>query len=234
MIRKGLAASAILIVLMLALSLWAMPHLAPDGQFATHWNLNGQADRYGSRTMVLWFMPGLAIGLAALLAVFPFIDPRRKNLQRSSLPYLVSWIGAFVVLGFAHMMMVLNAAGSLNLADVSSGPGLLRWISILVGGFFALLGAVMGKIRPNWFIGVRTPWTLSSDLSWDKTHRLAGWLFMLTGLATVMTAWLMIPRWALVVLIGGTLVSGLVAVGYSFLVWKSDLARETLVPDDAD
>jgi len=234
MIRKGLIASVILIVAMLGLSIWAMPHLAADGQFATHWNLQGQADRYGSRTMVLWFMPGIGVGLAALLAVFPFIDPRRKNLQRSSLPYLVSWIGAFVVLGFAHYMMVLNATGTLNLTDVSTGPGLLRWISIVVGAFFALLGTVMGKIRPNWFMGVRTPWTLSSDLSWDKTHRLAGWLFMLTGIATFITALVLIPRWSLMVLIGGIALTILIALPYSWLVWKNDPARETLVPEDAD
>ncbi len=172
--------------------------------------------------------------MALLLSILPSIDPRRKNLLRSSLPYSIVWIGTFIVLTFAHMMMVLNAAGTVDLETVTDGPGLLKWIAILIGAFIAVLGAVMGKMRPNWFMGVRTPWTLSSDLSWDKTHRLTGWLFMLTGLATLMSALILIPRWALIILLVGMAISVLVAVGYSFLVWKNDPARETLVPEDAD
>jgi immunity protein, SdpI family len=234
MIRTGLIASAILITLMLALSLWAMPHVPVDGQFTTHWNIKGEADGFGSRATVLWLMPGFAVGMAVLMAVLPLIDPRRKNLLRSSLPYLIAWIGSLMVLSFAHAMLVLNAVGTFNLADVSHGPGLLRWISVVVGAFMAALGAVMGKMRPNWFMGVRTPWTLSSDLSWDKTHRLTGWLFMLTGLITMAAAFFLIPRWAFVTLTGGITLSIVIAVGYSFLVWKSDPNRETLIPEDAD
>ncbi len=234
MIRKGQIASTILVIIMLGISVWAMPHLPVDGKFATHWNLQGQADRFGGRNMVLWFMPAIGFGMAVLFSILPLIDPRRKNLLRSSLPYLTVWIGTFLVLCFAHMMMVLNAAGAVDLADVSAGPGLLRWIAVFTGAFVAALGAVMGKMRPNWFMGVRTPWTLSSDLSWDKTHRVTGWLFMLTGIATLITALVMIPRWALVVLVVGSTGSVLYAIAYSFLVWKTDPARETLVPEEAD
>jgi len=138
-----------------------------------------------------------------------------------------------VVLGFAHAMMVLNAAGAVHLAGVATGPALLRWVAVLAGAFMAALGAVMGKMRPNWFMGVRTPWTLSSDLSWDKTQRLAGWFLMLTGLATMVTAFALIPRWAPVVLVGGLGVSAPVVIVYSWMVWKNDPARETLTPDEA-
>ncbi len=233
MIRKGLTASAVLIALMLGISFWAMGQLPPDGQFAVHWNINGVADRYGSRTEILWLMPGLGAALAALFSIFPAIDPRGRNLLRSSLPYLVSWIGVFVVLAFVHAMMLLNAAGIITLAGVSGGSGLLRAVALLTGGLVIALGAVMGKIRPNWFLGVRTPWTLSSDLSWDKTHRLTGWLFVLTGLATLVAALVLDPHWALVVLVAGLSGSVLFAVVFSWRVWKADPARETLVPEDA-
>jgi uncharacterized membrane protein len=233
MIRTGLIASVILITFMLALSLWALPHVPANVQFATHWNIKGEADGYSGRHVVLWFMPGLAAGIAALMAVLPRIDPRRKNLLRSRAPYLIAWIGSFIVLAFAHLIMVLNAAQIIDLTDVSGGLGLLRWISVIVGAFIAALGAVMGKMRPNWFMGIRTPWTLSSDLSWDKTHRLTGWLFMLTGLITVVLALFLIPRWAFVALTGGITLSALIAVVYSFIVWKNDPSRETLIPDEA-
>ncbi len=234
MIRKGLLISTFLIVIMLGLSLWALPHLPADGRFASHWNINGVADGYSGRAMVLWFMPALGAGVALVLSLVPLIDPRRKNLLRSSLAYLVAWGGGLVVIAFAHAMMVLNAAERVDLADISHGPGLLRALALLIGAMTMALGAVLGKVRPNWFLGVRTPWTLSSDLSWDKTHRLAGWLFMLTGLATLATALVLIPRWAMLVLLGGTMGTALIAVVYSFLVWKGDPARETLVPESAD
>ena len=232
MIRKGLAVSAGLVVLMLGLSFWAMGHVPPGGQYAVHWNIHGEADRFGGRNEILWLMPALSIALAALFSILPAIDPRGRNLLRSSLAYLVIWIGAFMVLAFAHAMMVLNAAGVLALADVTGGPGLLRAVAVLVGLFVAALGAVMGKIRPNWFMGVRTPWTLSSDLSWDKTHRLAGYLFVATGLASVLAALVLVPQWALIILTGGLGASAIIAVLYSWQVWKTDPARETLVPED--
>ena len=233
MIRKGLAASALLIAIMLGLSLWAMGHLAPDGRFAVHWNIRGEADRFGGRGEILWLIPGLSAALAALFAILPTIDPRGRNLLRSSLPYLVTWAGTLIVLAVAHAMLVLNAAGAMDLASVSGGTGLLRALAVLSGAIAAALGAVMGKIRPNWFLGVRTPWTLSSDLAWDKTHRLAGWLFMLTGLAALLAALVLRPPLALMVLAAGMGGSAVAAVVYSWRVWKTDPARETLVPEDA-
>lgn len=234
MIKNGLVASGICIVGMLALSLWAMPQLPADGQFASHWNIKGEADGFSGRNTVLWLMPLLALGMTALMSLLPIIDPRRKNLLRSSLPYQIAWIGMMMILAFAHTMMVLNAAKIIDLTDVSNGPGMLRWIAVLTGLFVAALGAVMGKIRPNWFLGVRTPWTLSSDLSWDKTHRLTGWLFMFTGLATTLSALFAFPLLAFVLMVAGTVLSALCAITYSFFVWKNDPARETLVPESVE
>jgi len=234
MIRKGLIASTIVILAMLGLSIWAMNMLPPDGQFATHWGLNGQADGFGGRTKVLWAMPAMALGVSALLAIVPLIDPRKRNLQRSAGPYLIAWIGGVILLGFAHATMVLNAAKIIHVADVSNGPGMIKWLVILVGVFFAVLGSVLGKVRPNWFMGIRTPWTLSSDMSWDKTHRLAGKLFLITGVLTVLVALVAVPRWALMVLVGGAFGSIIWSVFYSWLVWKNDPVREILVPEEAE
>ncbi len=234
MIKNGLIASVVFIIAMLALSVWAMPLLPIDGQFATHWNINGEADDFSGRNTVLWLMPGIGFAMAVVFSILPSIDPRRKNLLRSGLPYQIAWIGMLCILALAHAMMVLNATKIVNLVDITTGPDLLRWMAVFAGVFVTALGAVMGKIRPNWFMGVRTPWTLSSDLAWDKTHRFTGWLFMLTGLVTVAAALVLIPRWAMTILIVGMIGSGLLAVIYSYLVWKSDPARETLVPDSAD
>jgi immunity protein, SdpI family len=97
-------------------------------------------------------------------------------------------------------------------------------IAIATGLFFVVLGNFMGKIRPNWFVGVRTPWTLSSKLSWTKTHRLAGWLFigmgiLIAALGVVRTGWM----FALTVSISVASVVGMFA--YSYWVFRNDPDR---------
>lgn len=231
MIFKGLLASLVVVAIMLGLSVWAMGQLPAGEQFATHWDANGVANGFSGRATVLWMMPGMAVGLSLLLALVPQLDPRKKNLLRSSMPYLIVWVGTIIILGFAHFMIVLSATGTISITDVGGGSGMIKALTIILGGFFAALGAVMGKIRPNWFMGIRTPWTLSSDLSWDKTHRLTGWMFLATGLVTIISAFIMPPNIAMGILVVGSLATPLIAVVYSWYVWKTDPVRETLVPE---
>jgi uncharacterized membrane protein len=97
-------------------------------------------------------------------------------------------------------------------------------IRLLVGGLLVVLGAVMGKIRPNWFVGIRTPWTLDSKTSWVKTHRLGGWVFMLCGLAFI--ASLSLPTTLALVVSFGFMAVGLIwIITYSYLVWRRDPVR---------
>ncbi|MBL1430869.1 MAG: SdpI family protein [Robiginitomaculum sp.] len=232
MIFKGLLASLIMIGIMVALSIWAMGQLPAGEQFATHWDVNGVANGFSGRATVLWMMPGMTIGIALLLTIVPKLDPRKRNLLRSSMPYLVVWIGTLVILVFSHFTIVLSATKTINIADVGGGSGMIKALIILSGGFFAAIGAVMGKIRPNWFMGIRTPWTLSSDLSWDKTHRLTGWLFVATGLLSIISAFIAPANVSVGILVGGSLATPLIAVIYSWYVWKNDPVRETLVPEE--
>jgi uncharacterized membrane protein len=90
---------------------------------------------------------------------------------------------------------------------------------------FMGIGNYLGKTRSNWFGGVRTPWTLSSDYSWEKTHRATGWLFVLSGLAG-MGAWLTVGTVpAFIILIGSIIASSIVAVILSYVYWRQDPQR---------
>jgi len=106
---------------------------------------------------------------------------------------------------------------------------------MVMGGLFIVIGGVMGKIRPNWFVGVRTPWTLSSKVSWSRTHRLGGWLFIFVGLATMMAGFVH-ARVALWILIGGLIGSTVWTVVYSYVSWRRDPEKipptNTLPADD--
>jgi uncharacterized membrane protein len=101
-------------------------------------------------------------------------------------------------------------------------------LPITVGALFVVIGNYLGKTRSNFFFGVRTPWTLSSELSWARTHRLAGRLFVLSGLVIMLTAVVAPgPTTALVISLA---IAGVVAipVAYSYLVWRSDPAKQPI------
>jgi uncharacterized membrane protein len=126
--------------------------------------------------------------------------------------------------------------GMIHLTIRGAAVDISRMTGLLVGALFFLVGNLMGKIRPNWFVGVRTPWTLSSKRSWTRTHRFAGWVFVVGGLcfmgAGVFRAHVM---WNVA---AGLLVAGIIAtVVYSYLVWRTDPDRVPPAgtePSDAD
>ncbi|MGD9647850.1 MAG: SdpI family protein [Pirellulales bacterium] len=187
----------------------------PD-RMPVHWNLRGQVDRYGGKLEGLLLLPTVTLGLHLLFLALPWIDPRRANYQHFARAY--KWIQiAFVVLMTLLHALVLGVA-----LGYSVDVGLV--VPLAVGVLFCLIGNFMGKFRPNWFVGVRTPWTLSSDLSWNKTNRLGGRMFIVTGIALLMFAFVQ-NGWMLAIVVA--LIAAMVTwlPIYSYLVWRRDGAR---------
>jgi uncharacterized membrane protein len=184
--------------------------------FPVHWNIHGNVDRYGSRFEGLLLVPLIAAGLYALLLVLPQFDPGRANYQSFLSAYFAIRLSILVFLAVIYTCMLLVAFGhSVNMNSI---------IPFAMCALFVILGSVMSSIRPNWFVGVRTPWTLSSRLSWDKTHRLAGRLFMAMGavvglLGLIQTAWMLAVTVTFVV---GSVLGILI---YSYIVWRNDPER---------
>jgi len=189
------------------LSLWARGRIA-DVPMATHFNALGQADGFMPRDTALAFGPLILAGLTLLMWVLPLIQPHRARLERSAGVYAVSWIGVVTVVAFAHLFTIGHALGwSLSLKPVLLAPGIL----------FILLGNFLPKTRFNYAMGVRTPWTLSDERVWDKTHRLAGPVMMLGGLVMAGGALILPPEYLTVVFLAGALVPAGIAVVASYL-----------------
>ncbi len=145
---------------------------APE-QIPVHWHISGRVDRYGGKFEGLLLLPLLALGLYLLLLFLPRIDPRRANYARFRNAYLTVRVAIFLFIALIYGFMLLWIGGTrLNPSVV---------VPAMIGVLFVVLGIPMGKIRPNWFVGIRTPWTLTSELSWRKTHRLGRWVFILVG-----------------------------------------------------
>ena len=204
----------LVIGLMFAAAAWAWPQL-PD-RLPTHWNIHGEVDGWGNKFMGLLFMPLLVLGLYLLLLLLPLFDPGKANYQNFQKAYGIIRIVLVAYMAAIYAATLFAAFGnSVNMTTV---------ILPLVGVLFIVLGNFLGKIRPNWFVGIRTPWTLSSQLSWDKTHRLAGWLFILMGLLFFPVA-LIQTTWALtaMLVIDAACITWMVV--YSYLVYRNDPHR---------
>lgn len=215
--RTPLITSTILILLMVVLSAWSWSAIPPNAQIAIHWDLHSHANGFAPKAMALGFAPMLALVLTALFVLWPHVEPRRVNLAASRAPYAAGWIGAVGILTAAHVIVVMAALG--KMLDVGSET--LAAASVLL----IVLGNFLGKSRSNFFVGVRTPWSLSSDLSWEKSNRISGWLLVLTGI-TVLTALISGPLdVAIFVMIVGTLGTALAGIIASYVYWKRDPDR---------
>jgi uncharacterized membrane protein len=181
-----------------------------------HWNARMEVDRYGGRFEALLLLPLVALGVYLLLAVLPRLDPARANYASFAGSYALIRFATLLVMAVIHGMIVASALG------VAINAGLV--IPPAVGLLFILIGAVMGKLRPNYFAGVRTPWTLASAKSWTLTHRLAGRLFVAYGLA-MMAMGLVQQPWFILGGMALLFISIAWLVYYSYRVWRDDPDR---------
>jgi uncharacterized membrane protein len=210
-LAKPLIGSALLIGLMLAASAWAWMQLG-DGPMATHFGPGGVPDGYSPKAVGLLVMPGVAVLNTALLTIVPFLMPSNGRLERSWGHYVVVWLSVLTLLGAIHVAMIAYALGR--------PVDMIRLAVIGVGLLLAVIGNLLGKVRYNYMFGVRTPWTLSSERVWDRTHRFAGWTMALAGqcMAVIgIAAPAAFAPYLHFVLVVGALIPALAATVYSYL-----------------
>lgn len=201
-----------LLALMTTMAIWGWIAL-PD-KLPVHWNMAGQVDRYGSKFEGVLLMPLLALGLYVLFLVLPRLDPGRANYSQ--------FAGVYSVIRFATTAMLTAVYGTMLLAGGGYKIEVSTVVSVATGILFLVLGGAMGKIRPNWFVGIRTPWTLSSKASWIQTHRAGGWLFIVIGGAQILGGLFLPPSFAIGLMLCLTLGGSLGLWVYSYCVWRDD------------
>jgi len=188
---------------------------APD-RIPVHWGMTGEVDRYGGRLEGLVAIPALGALVYLLMLFLPRIDPGRANYARFG--------GAYYTVRAAVLVIFAVLYGVTHLIIRGVQVDMPQVVGLVVGAMFFLFGNLLGKIRPNWFVGVRTPWTLSSKRAWTKTHRLAGWVFIVGGIAVMAAG--VLQNAVAVGLATGVLLVGLAgATVYSYLVWRTDPDR---------
>ncbi|ESQ81020.1 SdpI family protein [Asticcacaulis sp. YBE204] len=189
------------------LSLWTR-RVLPDVPIATHFGPDGVADGFMSRDDALLAGPMLAVMLTLLLWLLPYFQPKKGKVERSARVYGVAWMLTLGVITAAHLFIVGKALG----VEIAIG-----WLTVLPGLLFIVLGNFLPKTRYNYIVGIRTPWTLSDERVWDRTHRLAGPVFMLMGLVMLIGAWLVPANYQHTVILAGALGSALILTVASYV-----------------
>lgn len=185
---------------------------APDA-IPVHWGVDGQADSYTGKFYGLLGIPLLSLGLYVLFYVMPLLDPRRENYRKFWSRYLFIRNILILVMTGISLIVFLWAIG----IGIDTGIA----VFILVGLLLIFLGNYLGKLRPTWFVGIRTPWTLSSEESWNKTHRLGGKLFVVIGFLMI-AAGIVREQWLNYAAIYSVPSFIVILYAYSYLVWRKD------------
>lgn len=179
----------------------------------THWNFRGEADGWSGRLRGSLFLPALAAGIWALLPLLRKVDPRRKNYARFDATFWLVLNLLIVFFGAAHVIALGAALGW--------AMDITRTVLVLIGVMFVGLGNYLPRLRSNWWMGIRTPWTLESESVWRTTHRVAGYTFVIGGLVSIVAALLPLEL-AFGVAVTALLSGALIPAVYSWFAYRRE------------
>ena len=207
---------ALLVIAATVASIVMYPQL-PE-RMPTHWSMSGEVNGWSSRLFGAWLVPVMMAVIWIVMRALPHIDPRRENYEKFRGLYETLIVLTLVFMLGVHIMILAKSVGS----NIDVG----RYALSAVGLFFVAIGFMLPKAHPNWFVGIRTPWTLTSDLSWERTHRIGGPLFIIAGALTTVTG-LISPSLTVWVLLASMLPVTIFLFVYSYRVWKDDTNRRS-------
>jgi uncharacterized membrane protein len=180
-------------------------------RIASHWNATGEVDGYMQKFWGIFLLPLIMLGMFALYIVIPLIDPLKNNIQSFRKYYNALWI---ILEAFFLYIFVLTIAWNFGYR--------FNFTTAIVPAFAVLwffMGSFLKNIKRNWFVGIRTPWTMTSDVVWDKTHKLGGKLFQASAVISLLGLFFggLVPIFAIIIPV---LVSAVVAIVYSYIEFK--------------
>ncbi len=189
------------------LAIWAdLPEEVP-----MHWNASGEIDRYGSKNELVGLLFMLNLPLYVILKYAPKIDPKKKISE-------TQLAGLRIVMHLFMSALAVFIIYSTKQAELSSPFGLAS----IVGLLFAGLGWYFPRIKPNYFIGIKTPWTLENDQVWHRTHKASGPVWIVGGILMAIVP-LVAEKASIYAVLGITMLLSIYSVGYSYWAFKNPL-----------
>ena len=177
-----------------------------------HWNVAGEVDGWGSRAMAVFFLPLFVLAIHWICVLATCADPKNKNVNGKPIK-LVLWICPFISLLLCTVVYAAALGYDLSIEIL---------MPVLMGILFVIIGNYMPKCKQNYTIGIKLPWTLNSEENWNRTHRFAGWIWVIGGCVVMATAVL----GNVFVMLGATLVMAIIPVIYSYLFYRKSQKEE--------
>lgn len=201
-------------ITLLTLVAWliALPHL--PATMPIHWGANGEADGFATKINAMILTVGIMVLIYFILAFVPRIDPRKENYKYFSKTYNIVLNAVLLLFFFVNMSTILQGLGY-NVPMAYIAP-------IMAGLVFIIIGNYLRRVRSNYFMGIRTPWTLSNETVWKKTHRLSGKIFFIGGLLILISAFLP-DGYKSVIMWGSIVLCVAVPYLYSYLAYKKEM-----------
>lgn len=204
-----------MVLIAFALGIIFYPQL--PAQIASHWNARGEVDGYMGKFWGVFLAPFVLLGMAVLFALIPRIDPLQANYQR----FRGYYNGFFILLAIFFLVIQLQVI--LWSKGIRISPNVI--FPIALGFLFFYIGILCEHAKRNWFIGIRTPWTLSNEKVWDKTHRLGGKLFKIAGVIALFGA--LLGKFAFVFVLVPVLIVAVYTVVYSYFAYEKETKGAT-------
>ncbi|MEJ9225017.1 SdpI family protein [Priestia megaterium] len=201
-------------ITLLTLVAWliALPHL--PATMPIHWGANGEADGFATKINAMILTVGIMVLIYFIIAFVPRIDPRKENYKYFSKTYNIVLNAVLLLFFFVNMSTILQGLGY-NVPMSYIAP-------IMAGLVFIIIGNYLQRVRSNYFMGIRTPWTLSNETVWKKTHRLSGKIFFIGGLLILISAFLP-DGYKSVIMWGSIVLCVAVPYLYSYLAYKKEM-----------
>jgi len=201
----------IIILFSFIISIYFYPQM--PNKIVSHWNAQGVVDGYMSKFWGLFLIPFILVGLALLFIIIPNIDPLKKNIEKFKKYYDGFIILFFIFMLSFHLQVILWNLG------IKISPNII--VPISVGILFFYTGILCENAKRNWFIGIRTPWTLSNEKVWEKTHKLGGILFKIAGVIAFVGVFF--QRYALFFIIIPLISVSICTIIYSYFEYQKEL-----------
>jgi len=206
--KRAVALCGAFVAAMVGASVLVGPRLPET--MVTHWDAVGQPDDTMSKCWGQFFVPLLTLGVVALVLLSPRIDPKRENVEAFRPLY-----NEFVVLLIAFLAVTHGVVLAVNLGyDVPISSVVFAGVGLVV--FYT--GRLLANAEQNWVVGIRTPWTLSDEQVWERTHDVGATLFKLSGVLAFLGAFS--PRYGAALAVGPVLLSSLALVAYSYYLYE--------------
>ncbi|PFR92299.1 SdpI family protein [Priestia megaterium] len=201
-------------ITLLTLLAWliALPHL--PATMPIHWGANGEADGFATKINAMILTVGIMVLIYFIIAFVPRIDPRKENYKYFSKTYNIVLNAVLLLFFFVNMSTILQGLGY-NVPMSYIAP-------IMAGLVFIIIGNYLQRVRSNYFMGIRTPWTLSNETVWKKTHRLSGKIFFIGGLLILISAFLP-DGYKSVIMWGSIVLCVAIPYLYSYLAYKKEM-----------